>query len=167
MVYPQWQRALLHPFFLAAPILRLVWLLCLPDIPSGYSLDRVYRICGTATIFVAEVLTAESLFSQQRNSIVWVCSNSPKLSAKGRASRTNAKNPKSSWQMYPKYAIIIQHTKGTRKKSFGNLQFSSDRRCLCLQYTNSGSGVFVLPFCHYTIILAACQYPMEDLCKFW
>ena len=30
--------------------------------PTGYSLDRVYRN-GTATVVVAEVLTAENLFS--------------------------------------------------------------------------------------------------------
>lgn len=41
-----------------------------PDITSGYSLDWLDRN-GTASVFLAKVLTAESLFSQQRNSIVW------------------------------------------------------------------------------------------------
>lgn len=101
MVCPQRQRTLLHPFFFAAPISRLVWLLCLPDIPSGYSLDRVYRIMRYSDGFRSvspnsrKFVLALVLATEEFNFRVWT-----QIRAKSKSPRTNATKSESSWQKY-------------------------------------------------------------------
>ncbi len=140
MVRPQRHRTLLHPFFLT-----LIAKQGYQAVVTALFTRMSHRDTRSSAVFqrriVAEVLTAENLFSHRSYSIAGKTLNSF-WAKKEESSPDECENLKNSLDNLSK-KCYNKHIVGTRKKVVRELALSSD--CLCVyDHTHTGSGVYTL-----------------------